>query len=282
MIYLPIESNALAASSASPNLEFPFTYKDAKTAPNPERQEASHPHQVVEHNGTLYVPDLGSDRIWLVKREGESGLRIDGYLQAPEGSGPRHVVVSKDCKSPSASQRHAWDSLSAKHLYMVAELGHKVIAFDLASGSQTPIPGFDQSIIPPSAPSSHSKYMDSSEIAINPVFPNTLYAANRLEMQIFKMQPDLPPLPDYPPSGDAVAILILSEDGSKVEDVKHVRTGCDNLRGLTVSPDGKYVAVAGQDGGGVEVYVIGGIHGEDWELAAKDESLKGVNTLVWA
>jgi hypothetical protein len=47
----------------------------------------------------LYVPDLGSDRVWLVKRDGDSGLKIEGYLQAPAGSGPRHAVLSIDGSS---------------------------------------------------------------------------------------------------------------------------------------------------------------------------------------
>jgi 6-phosphogluconolactonase (cycloisomerase 2 family) len=42
------------------------------------------------------MPDLGSDRVWVVKREGPSGLKIHGYLQAPEGAGPRHAVLSLD------------------------------------------------------------------------------------------------------------------------------------------------------------------------------------------
>jgi len=46
--------------------------------------------------GKLYVPDLGNDRVWIVKRDGESGLKVDGWLQANEGAGPRHAAFSKD------------------------------------------------------------------------------------------------------------------------------------------------------------------------------------------
>lgn len=123
--------------------------------------------------------------------------------------------------------------------------------------------------------------MDSAEIVLHPNYPRTLFASNRLELQIFDKQPDLPKLPDYPPKGDAIAIVRLSEDGANVKDIKHVRTECDNVRGMSVSPDGKFIALAGQDGGGVEVWAISGSDGDEWKLAAKDETIKGVTTLVW-
>lgn len=97
-MYFPTSSSdhSLSEDSSSPNLSFPFPY-EGKTAPNTERQDTPHPHQIVEgEGGLLYVPDLGSDRVWLVKRDGESGLKIEGYLQAPEGTGPRHLSLSLD------------------------------------------------------------------------------------------------------------------------------------------------------------------------------------------
>lgn len=97
IIFFPITaSGALSETSESPLLILPFVY-ESQTAPNVKRQEASHAHHVVEgRNGILYVSDLGNDRIWIVKREGESGLAIKGYLQAPPGTGPRHSLISKD------------------------------------------------------------------------------------------------------------------------------------------------------------------------------------------
>lgn len=97
IIFFPITaSGALSETSESPLLTLPFVY-ESQTAPNVKRQEASHAHHVVEgRNGILYVSDLGNDRIWIVKREGESGLAIKGYLQAPPGTGPRHSLISKD------------------------------------------------------------------------------------------------------------------------------------------------------------------------------------------
>ena len=86
----------LSSTSKSPPLKFPFVYEN-KDAPDPQRQDEPHPHQVVEAaNQDLFVPDLGGDRIWVVRREGLDELVIKGYLQCPGGSGPRHCVVSAD------------------------------------------------------------------------------------------------------------------------------------------------------------------------------------------
>jgi 6-phosphogluconolactonase (cycloisomerase 2 family) len=103
-LYFPVDaSGALSKESDSPNLVFPFAYEGQK-APNPERQDASHIHHVVETaDGKFYIADLGSDKVWVVMREGESGLAIKGYLQAPPGAGPRHLALSPDGKSTSAT-----------------------------------------------------------------------------------------------------------------------------------------------------------------------------------
>ena len=92
------QSHALDTSSKLKPLYFPYIYKDI-TPPNPDRQDTSHPHQIIEGPGdVLFVPDLGCDRVWVVHRDSasDSGLKITGHLQCPKGSGPRHGVVSKD------------------------------------------------------------------------------------------------------------------------------------------------------------------------------------------
>jgi 6-phosphogluconolactonase (cycloisomerase 2 family) len=44
-------------------------------------------------NGDLYVPDLGSDRIWQLKRKGENELEITGAADGRSGVGPRHAAL---------------------------------------------------------------------------------------------------------------------------------------------------------------------------------------------
>lgn len=122
--------------------------------------------------------------------------------------------------------------------------------------------------------------MDSAEIQLNPSIPNIIYASNRLELHIHDNQKDLPALDD-PSKGDAVAVILLGEDGTTVEEVKHVRTEADSIRAMRVSPDGKFVALAGMSGGGVEIWSVGGKRGDEWKLAAKEESINDVTDIVW-
>lgn len=121
--------------------------------------------------------------------------------------------------------------------------------------------------------------MDAAEIVLSPTHPRTLYASNRWELSVNEKNPELPDLPKQ--SGDAVAIVLLNEKGDGVEDVKFVRTGCDQVRGMQVSKDGKYVALAGQEGGGVEIWEVKGERGEEWRLAGKDEQMESVTDFIW-
>jgi len=265
IICMPIGPDGkLSQTSKSPNLAFPFPYKDTK-APNPDRQDTPHPHQVIESKeGKLYVPDLGSDRIWVVKRKGEDELEIEGWLQATPGSGPRHCVLSAD----------------EKYLYCLTEMGHDLQIFSLSDSLPAhPLPHFECSIVPSSVPPEYAYKMDSAELIANPTIPNVLYGSNRWELHLNKFNPDKPALPTQ--RGDAVAIIFLSKEGDKVEAIKHVRTGCDSIRAMQASPDGQYVALAGQEGGGVEIYAVGGERGDEWKLAAKDETIKGITDFVW-
>jgi 6-phosphogluconolactonase (cycloisomerase 2 family) len=275
VIYFPVTSTSdIAPESESPNLKFPFLY-EGKKAPNPTRQDTSHPHQVIEgEGGKLYVPDLGNDRIWIVKREGESGLKVDGYLQSNEGAGPRHAALSTDGGSFPPHPL-----ITGKHLYVLTELHSSLLIFDLTTDSQHPLPETETSLVPPNVPSTHSIYMNAAELIVHPTIPRVLYGSNRLELQIPDKAPSLPEIPKT--SGDTVAIILLNEAGDRVEQVKHVRTGCDAVRGMQISKDGKYIALAGQYQGGVEVWSVGGERGDVWKLAAKEEAIKGVNDFVW-
>jgi hypothetical protein len=50
---------------------------------------------------------------------------------------------------------------------------------------------------------------------------------------------------------------------------------------MQISKDGKFAAIGGQDGGGVEIYQIGGKRGDEWKLAAKDETLESIVSFIW-
>lgn len=177
-----------------------------------------------------------------------------------------------------------------KLAYVICELSHQVHAFPLPSSAIEnlediqPLSAFSANIIPPNVPLEHQTLMDSSEIWLHPTISNVIYASNRWQLHIAERQPELQDVAS-PPKGDSLAIILLNETGDKVESVKHVETGLDAIRGFRVSPDGKFVAVAGQEGGGVEVYGITGSRGDGWDLIArlgeKEGVERGIKDVLW-
>ena len=171
-------------------------------------------------------------------------------------------------------------------MYVIGELSHTVVAFDLPdvpAGSVQPIDGFAPNIIPPTVHPDHQSLMDSAEICLHLTIRNVLYASNRWERHIKQREPHLQDVPKELPPGDDIAVVLLSNDGRSVENIKHVRTNVDVIRGMRLTEDGKHVVVAGQEGGGVEVYEVSGEKGDSWTLVAGlNESLEsGIKHAIW-
>lgn len=171
-------------------------------------------------------------------------------------------------------------------MYVIGELSHTVLAFDLSNSPAEaimPIDGFAPNIIPSTVHPDHQFMMDSSEICLHPSIPNILYVSNRWERHIAQREPHLKNVPEELPPGDSVAIIMLSDDGRKVERMEHVRTNVDVIRGMRLSVDGRFVAVLGQEGGGIEIYEISGKRGENWTLVVGlNENLEsGIKHAVW-
>lgn len=171
-------------------------------------------------------------------------------------------------------------------LYVVGELSHTVIAFDLKSSPAEdilPIEGFAANIIPPTVDPDRQLMMDSAELCSHPTIPSVLYASNRWERHIARRQPELENVPEKLPQGDAVAIILLSQDGRSVEGIQYVRTKLDTIRGMRLSDDGSYAVLVGQEGGGVEVYAIRGERGEEWTLfTSLNKGLEdGIKHAIW-
>jgi 6-phosphogluconolactonase len=72
------------------------------SGPDPERQEASHPHMIAIDpvTGHVLVPDLGADRILAFGLDEEkawlSSLPPSSHVVMPAGSGPRHIAFFAD------------------------------------------------------------------------------------------------------------------------------------------------------------------------------------------
>jgi 6-phosphogluconolactonase len=138
--------------------EIPFV----GSGPNAERQQAPHAHSVsVGPDGTrLYACDLGSDKVWIFKITDAGLIPNDpAFAQVPPGSGPRHIVFSRD----------------GHFAYVASELGHCVTAFarNAADGGLTPLQTI--SVIPPELAGEKAA---TAELALHPS-GKWLYVSNR-------------------------------------------------------------------------------------------------------
>ncbi|TEA16855.1 putative 6-phosphogluconolactonase [Colletotrichum sidae] len=95
------------------------TFKMSGPGPNPSRQEAPHPHEVlIDPKGQFVLaPDLGADLVRVFAVDGKNLSPVDSLTVAP-GSGPRHAefLVTPEGKT---------------YLYVIAELANTVTAYDV-------------------------------------------------------------------------------------------------------------------------------------------------------
>ena len=86
--------------------------------PNAKRQARAHAHQVFPiSDDTIWVPDLGCDRVFEYRVENHRLRDTRVALSLPAGHGPRHLVTS------------------ATHVYVLAELGNVIDVVDRRSGA---------------------------------------------------------------------------------------------------------------------------------------------------
>lgn len=86
-------------------LRFDFPNEKKKQEKEPEvniysaeyRQNGSHPHAIygVDFTGTILIPDLGKDKIWILKK-GEHELNLINSCSIKPQSGPRHLVINNE------------------------------------------------------------------------------------------------------------------------------------------------------------------------------------------
>lgn len=171
-----------------------------------------------------------------------------------------------------------------QHIYVNSELQGQLLIYVTASLSRLSA----TDVTPPHLARSVRDLLLTAELYANPLHPRTLYVSLRGARRMGDMSPyrgipnSPPPVQEMPDDrGDSIAVVLLNPDGSGVEEVRHLQTGLDWPRGMRVSDDGRYLAVAGEYGGGLEVYAISGERGEHFELVAKDDSVRDVNCVLW-
>lgn len=88
---------------------------------HPTRQQSAHVHYAKEHEGKLYLADLGMDRVivYEIDHDEKRLLNTGTYLELPAGSGPRHLEFHNE--RPDI-------------LYVICELSNQIAVFQKENG----------------------------------------------------------------------------------------------------------------------------------------------------
>ncbi|KAG6878472.1 hypothetical protein C0993_006314 [Termitomyces sp. T159_Od127] len=159
----------------------------------------SNPHMSLEHEGEVFVPDLGGDKIWRLVRDGAPGnFKIQGQINVDVGSGPRHIAI------------HGTTTIMLSHLhnilFIVSETVSTLTAMEIPpapNGTALPLIA-NISTIPSN--SLNAKFAAAEILISTPTsqFPDPLiYVSNR----------NLGP--KFDPRGDTIAIFELKTTSRK-------------------------------------------------------------------
>ncbi|EJD08182.1 putative isomerase YbhE [Fomitiporia mediterranea MF3/22] len=243
-VFVANYSSGTVAIYSLPSVHSPSGLKEAQlplqfsgNGPCTERQGSSHPHQVYFSKPNsptslgpveeVLVPDLGSDKIWRLRKDtdGKWEIKDEITFDKHQGGGPRHIVV--------------YDS----NLYTLLELTNTVVVHDFKSSNEKP------------------SYVTSARLSM----PEGLAPLTMLAAEILSQPPSTKyPSPylyvsnrnDPRPHGDLISIFSpLKEGATELEHVADVSTGLAHVRGfLFFGPDDRYIIVGGANGGGVKVF----------------------------
>ncbi|GJE92408.1 isomerase YbhE-like protein [Phanerochaete sordida] len=236
---IPQTSDPLHFSTSAPLITFPSTTQ-------------SHPHMALQHGSEVFVPDLGADKIWRLVEDGAPGnWAIQGFIQQPTGSGPRHIATRGNM------------------LYVLHELASTLTQQIIPAppNGTTPLLA-NASILPPTIPAGSDFH--AGEILLtefSPSFPQPLiYVSNRNTGNV-------------DPRGDTIAIFALEP---RLTLVQQVYTGLDQIRGMQLGgPENEFLIAAGVAGSaGTKVFKrVNG--GTNLELVATNTDIDQRSSFVW-
>jgi 6-phosphogluconolactonase len=181
------------------------------SGPNSARQRGPHAHAVVlsPDNRFLFVPDLGTDRVQILRFDSSNGSlarNTPAEVAVKPGAGPRHFAFSPD----------------GRFAYVLCEMGSLVVAFryDSSTGRLTEIQSAS------TLPDGFAGENNSAEIVVDPD-GRFLYASNR--------------------GHDSVAVFSIDRETGKLERIQIESTQGRTPRNFTIDPIGRHLLVADQD-----------------------------------
>ena len=188
------------------------------SGPNQRRQKGPHAHAVVlsPDNRFLFVPDLGADRVRI--------LRFDSSNGSLTPNTPADVAVK-----PGAGPRHFTFSPNGRFAYLICEMGSLVVAFryDSSAGSLTEIQTAS------TLPDGFTGENNSAEIEVDPS-GRFLYASNR--------------------GHDSIAVFSIDDKTGKLERTQIESTQGRTPRNFAIDPTGRHLLAADQDSNRIVVF----------------------------
>lgn len=184
-----------------------------------QRQGSSHMHAAVPAGDFLFVTDLGADKVYAYRYDGDKPKKPlqaakPGAFALPKGSGPRHLVFDR----------------SGNRAYLTLELSNQIaiLGRDEAKLEQQGLVDLD----PPGANAQGDRRLGALQLSPDGRF---LYVARRgVENQI-------------------VVYAVSAADGSLSEVQRHA-SGGDEPREFTFAPDGRFLLVANQKSDSLVVF----------------------------
>jgi 6-phosphogluconolactonase len=217
--------------------------KQKITLDNPEN---SHPHSVniTDDNKTVYINDLGNDRIWFFDFNAEEGKLIphpSSFVQLAEGSGPRHFAFSK----------------SGKFGYSINEHNSTVSSFRITENGELEQLN-DISTLPEDFDGENS----AADIHLHPS-GKFLYTSNR--------------------GHNSIVTFELTKKTGKLKLLGHTSTKGQTPRNFGITEDGEFLYIANQDSDNIVSFRIdkhsGKLSETGKELKSDDSGLYRIQEL---
>ncbi|KIJ42152.1 hypothetical protein M422DRAFT_48358 [Sphaerobolus stellatus SS14] len=214
--------------------------------------QVSKPHQAVEVNGQIFVPDLGADKVWRLNRT-EDGLVIAGAIDQKSGSGPRHIVVADDC------------------LVTIHELDNTITTQRIPPNDQEDASVITSLTTPPEG--SDLSQFAAAEVKFIP--KNDQFARDI----IFASNRQLPG--NSSAQGDTIVSYAFDSQACTLKQLVQNPTGLTNLRTMEVDPTGRFIITAAFAEGGVKVFERTGCNGAKLVEVASNTELTNATSFVW-
>lgn len=202
--------------------------------PNKERQDAPHSHwiEASAHNRSVYVSDLGLDRVLIYAFDAAKGTLTKGASpSSSEKSGAPEVGDFFSASlAPGTGPRHAAFSKDGNFMYVLGELDSAVTVF--ANDKKETFRSIQHIS---GLPAGFSGRNDAAEIVIHPN-GKFLYTSNR--------------------GHDSIALFSIDPHTGALTAVDHFPTQGKAPRNFEIDPTGKLLFVANEDSDNIVVFRI--------------------------